>query len=123
MPSAEMPDIPRGFGDGSYDVQGRYNARDLVLKGVYLVQTPSQVEAARDKLIAACDLVYKGTWLKTGNDPIRASWVRLSGEVRINTLNSRGRTEFEIGLRAADPIDTTELVLFKTLETTQSHVS
>jgi hypothetical protein len=104
MPSAEMPDIPRGFGDGSYDVQGRYNARDLVLKGVYLVQTPSQVEAARDKLIAACDLVYKGTWLKTGNDPIRASWVRLSGEVRINTLNSRGRTEFEIGLRAADPI-------------------
>lgn len=104
MPSAEMPNIARGFGDGSYDVQGRYNARELVLKGVYLVQNPSQVEPARDRLVAACDLVYKGTWLKTGNDPIRASWVRLSGDVRIETRNSRGRTEFEIGLRAADPI-------------------
>jgi hypothetical protein len=104
MPSAEMPNIARGFGDGSYDVQGRYNARELVLKGVYLVQNPAQVEPARDRLVAACDLVYKGTWLKTGNDPIRASWVRLSGDVRIETRNSRGRTEFEIGLRAADPI-------------------
>lgn len=104
MPSAEMPDIPRGFGDGSYDVQGRYNARDLVLKGSFLVQSPSQVEAARDRLVAACDLVYKGVWLKTGNDPIRASFVRLSGGVQIDTRNARGRTDFEIGLRAADPI-------------------
>lgn len=104
MPSAEMPDIPRGFGDGSYDVQGRYNSRGLVLKGTFLVQQPSQVEAARDRLVAACNLVYKGAWLKTGNDPIRASFVRLSGEVRINTENARGRTNFEIGLRAADPI-------------------
>jgi hypothetical protein len=104
MPSAEMPNIPRGFGDGSYDVQGRYNARDLVLKGTFLVQQPSQVEAARDRLVAACDLVYKGAWLKTGNDPIRASFVRLSGGIRVNTSNPRGRTDFEIGLRAADPI-------------------
>lgn len=104
MPSAEMPDIARGFGDGSYDVQGRYNARDLSLRGTFLVQNPSQVEAARDRLIAACDLVYRGVWLKTGNDPIRASFVRLSGEVNIDTTNARGRTNFEIGLRAADPI-------------------
>ncbi len=104
MPSAEMPNIARGFGDGSYDVQGRYNARDLILRGTFLVQSPSQVEAARDRLIAACDLVYKGVWLKTGNDPIRASFVRLSGEVQIQTENARGRTNFEIGLRAADPI-------------------
>ena len=104
MPSAEMPDIPRGFGDGSYDVQGKYNARTLNMKGSFLVQNPSQVEAARDRLVAACDLVYKGVWLKTGNDPIRASFVRLSGSVEIDTRNARGRTDFEIGLRAADPI-------------------
>jgi hypothetical protein len=104
MPPAEMPDIARGFGDGSYDVQGRYAARSLVLRGTFLVQNPNQVEAARDRLIAACDLVYKGVWLKTGNDPIRASFVRLSGDVQINTDNARGRTTFEIGLRAADPI-------------------
>ena len=104
MPPAEMPDIARGFGDGSYDVQGRYAARSLVLRGTFLVQNPAQVETARDRLVAACDLVYKGTWLKTGNDPIRASFVRLSGDVQINTDNARGRTNFEIGLRAADPI-------------------
>lgn len=103
-PAAEMPDIARGFGDGSYDVQGRYTARTLNLTGVFLTPDPTLVEAARDRLIAATNLVYKGAWLKTGNDPIRASWVRLSGEVEINTVNARGRTEFSIGLRAADPI-------------------
>jgi hypothetical protein len=30
--------------------------------------------------------------------------VRLSGEPKIETVNARGRTEFSIGLRAADPI-------------------
>jgi hypothetical protein len=103
-PAADMPNIQRGFGDGSYDVQGRYAARELVINGSFLVQNPSQVEAARDRLIAATNLVYTGTWLKTGNDPIRASFVRLSGEVTIQTTNARGRTEFSIGLRAADPI-------------------
>jgi hypothetical protein len=103
-PSAEMPNIQRGFGDGSYDVQGRYAARELVINGTFLTQSPSQVEAARDRLIAATNLVYTGAWLKTGSDPIRASYVRLSGDVEIQTTNARGRTEFSIGLRAADPI-------------------
>ena len=100
-PSPEMPDIPRGFGDGSYDVQGRYSARNLTLEGVFLTPNPSLVEAARDRLVAATDLVYRGVWLKTGNDPIRASFVRLGGEVNIDTVNARGRTEFSISLRTA----------------------
>lgn len=104
LPSADMPNIARGFGDGSYDVQGRYQSRELSLDGVFLTSDPAKVEAARDRLIAACNLVYKGAWLKTGNDPIRASFVRLSGSVDIETVNTRGRTEFSIGLRAADPI-------------------
>lgn len=103
-PAADMPNIERGFGDGSYDVQGRYQARDLNLTGSFLVQHPSQVETARDRLIAATNLVYTGAWLKTGSDPIRASYVRLSGDVTIQTTNARGRTDFSIGLRAADPI-------------------
>lgn len=103
-PTPEVPDIQRGWGDGSYDVQGKYLARSLTLSGVFLVSDPSKVEAARDRLIAATNLVYKGAWLKTGNNPIRASWVRLAGEVSINTVNARGRTEFEIPLRAPDPI-------------------
>ena len=103
-PSAEVPDIERGWGDGSYDVQGKYVARSLELSGTFLVPDPSLVEAARDRLIAATNLVYKGAWLKTGNNPIRASFVRLAGDVEINTVNARGRTEFSIPLRAPDPI-------------------
>jgi hypothetical protein len=103
-PDADMPDVPRGYGDGSYDMQGRYVARELSLTGVFLVSDPAQVEAARDRLVAATDLVYRGAWLKTGTDPIRASWVRLSGGTQITTTTARGRTEFSIGLRAPDPI-------------------
>jgi hypothetical protein len=103
-PSAEVPDIERGWGDGSYDVQGKYVARSLNLTGTFLVPDPALVEAARDRLVAATNLVYKGAWLKTGNNPIRASFVRLAGDVEINTINARGRTEFSIPLRAPDPI-------------------
>jgi Phage tail protein len=103
-PSAEVPDIERGWGDGSYDVQGKYVARSLNLTGTFLVPDPALVEAARDRLVAATNLVYRGAWLKTGNNPIRASFVRLAGDVEINTVNARGRTEFSIPLRAPDPI-------------------
>jgi len=103
-PDAEVPDIERGWGDGSYDVQGKYRARNLSIEGTFLVPEPSMVEAARDKLVGATNLVYSGAWLKTGNNPIRASYVRLSGAVSIDTVNTRGRTNFSIGLRAADPI-------------------
>lgn len=103
-PTPEMPDIPRGFGDGSYDVQGRYAARTFSLEGIFLTPDPALVEAARDRLVAATNLVYQGVWLKTGSNPIRASFVRLAGEVNIDTVNARGRTEFAISLRAPDPI-------------------
>lgn len=103
-PAPEIPDIPRGFGDGSYDVQGRYLARTFTLSGVFLTPDPSMVEDARDRLTQAIDLVYKGAWLLTGSDPIRASFVRLTGQPTFQTVNARGRTEFEIELRAPDPI-------------------
>lgn len=103
-PEAEMPDVPRGYGDGSYDAQGKYRARSLTLSGTFLTPDPSLVEAARDRLTKAADLVYKGVWLLAGKDPIRASFVRLSGGVKMNTVNARGRTDFEIPLRAFDPI-------------------
>ena len=103
-PAPEIPDIPRGYGDGSYDVQGRYLARTFVLSGVFLTPDPSMVQDARDRLTQAIDLVYKGAWLLTGSDPIRASFVRLTGQPSFQTVNARGRTEFEIELRAPDPI-------------------
>ena len=105
-PEPDMPDIPRGFGDGSYDIKGRYQARIMTLSGSFLTPSPSLVEAARDRLIAATNLVYRGAWLKTGIDPDnkRSSFVRLSGSPSIQTVTARGRTDFSIGLKAADPI-------------------
>ena len=105
-PEPDMPDIPRGFGDGSYDIKGRYQARIVTLTGSFLTPSPSLVEAARDRLIAATNLVYKGAWLKTGieSDNKRSSFVRLSGAPSIQTVTARGRTDFSIGLKAADPI-------------------
>jgi hypothetical protein len=104
MPSPDIPDFKRGWGDGAYDVQGRYNARDLTLEGVFLTSDPALVAAARNRLVSAINLVRGGAWLKTNENPTKASFVRLSGEVNIDTVNARGRTEFSIGLRAADPI-------------------
>jgi hypothetical protein len=103
-PDPEMRNFPRGFADGSFDVRGRWNARDITLEGVFLTPDPSLVPEARDKLIRATNLVYEGAWLRTYEDPPRAAFVRLNDRPDIETVNARGRTEFSIGLRAADPI-------------------
>jgi hypothetical protein len=103
-PSPDMVDIKRGWGDGSYDVKGRWNARDITLEGVILCPDPSLAAAARNRLITATNLVYSGAWLKTNESPIKASWVRLSGEAQFESVSARGRIEFSIGLRAADPL-------------------
>jgi hypothetical protein len=103
-PPSDFPVIERGFGDGAYEIIGRYTSRPFTIEGVFLTPSPSLVEAARDRLVQACDLVRKGVWFKTGTSPIRASYVYLSGDVEIQTVNTRGRTEFSISLRAPDPI-------------------
>jgi hypothetical protein len=103
-PDLDMPDIPRGNSDGSYDIRGRWQARQLTLSGSILVPGPEYSAAARDKLIRATTLVYSGTWLRTYEDPVRASWVRLSGKPDVKIVNARGRIDFSIGLRAPDPV-------------------
>jgi hypothetical protein len=37
-PDPEMKDFQRGFADGSYDVRGRWNARDITLEGSFLCE-------------------------------------------------------------------------------------
>ena len=103
-PEPELPDIDRGWGDGSYDVRGRWRARQIELSGVFLTPDPSLVPAARNTLIEASSLVYTNAWLYVNENPTKASKVRLSGKPSIQTVNARGRTEFNIGLRAADPV-------------------
>jgi len=104
LPDPELPELIRGWGDGSYDAKGRFASRNITLKGVFLTQDASQVPAARAKLIEAANLVYNGGWLVVEEGPAKASFVRLSGRPDIATVNARGRTEFSIGLKAADPI-------------------
>jgi hypothetical protein len=108
-PDPEFTDLPRGFGDGSYDVRGRYAARQITLNGVFLPPDPSYVQAARDILVEATNLVYTGAWLKTkeapdSENPWRGAYVRLNGRPDIKTTTPRGRTEFSIGLKSADPL-------------------
>lgn len=100
----EVPDITRGTEDGSYDISGRYAARQITLSGVFVPQDPSNIQVARDKLIRAVNLVRKSAWLRTDEQPTRASKVWLVGQPQIQTVNARGRTEFSIPLRAPDPI-------------------
>jgi hypothetical protein len=105
LPDPELPDLPRGWGDGSYDARGRYAARILTLNGVFMTQEPSQVEAARQKLFKAIDLVYEGGDLVVDESPVvKTAFVRLQGRPQISTVSARGRTEFSIGLKAPDPI-------------------
>jgi len=103
-PDPELPDVPRGWGDGSYDASGRWAARQITLKGVILPPEPQYLPAARDTFIRELDLVRRGAWLKTNENPTRASYVRLSGRPELQTVNAKGRTEFSVGLRAADPV-------------------
>ena len=104
-PNADVPSVTRGFGDGGYDVRGRYRERTVTVDGSILPSSPKNVEAARDRLVAAlADLPRRGVWFKTGSDPIRASYVTLDGDVDIDTKNLQGRVDFSFRLRAVDPI-------------------
>lgn len=110
----DYPSVERSFGDGGYDVSGRFLPRNLALKGSILVPDPSYVLAARDQLVEAVNLVYSGAWLKTverqpstvgGADGLtKAAFVRLSDQPEIEVSTPRGRIDFEIPLVSADPI-------------------
>lgn len=100
----DMPSITRGVDDGSYDVSGRYAARTLTLSGTFLPPNSDALPGARDRLIAATDLVRRGAWLRTNEQPTKAAFVRLSGRPKIETVNVRGRTDFQITLTSGDPI-------------------
>ena len=104
LPDSEVPDLTRGLDDGSYDVRGRYSARNLTFTGSILSPTPEAAAVARNKLIEAIDLIHKGGWLMVNESPTKAAFVRISGRPEIENVNARGRINFSIGLRAANPI-------------------
>jgi hypothetical protein len=108
LPEPELPDLPRGWGDGSYDAKGRWANRIITLNGSFLPQRPEDAAAARNSLIQAANLVKTGGWLVVYEDGTstngKAAYVRLSGAPQITSVNARGRHDFSIGLKAVDPI-------------------
>lgn len=104
-PEPEFPEVSRGIqGDGDYDVSGRYQARFITLTGSILVPSRASVPLAQEKFSTMVDLVRKGAWLKFKENPTKAVFVRISGMPMIDVVNPRGRMDFSIGLKAADPI-------------------
>ena len=104
LPEPELPDLPRGWGDGSYDAIGRWANRIITLNGSFMPQDPEDAAAARNTLIEAVSLVKTGGWLIVDESPRKAAYVRLSGVPQITSVNARGRHNFSIGLKAVDPI-------------------
>lgn len=104
LATPDIPDIARGLDDGSYGVRGRWTARSLTLTGSILVPDASYTAAARQTLMEAVNLVYDGGWLKVDESPTKAAFVRLAGQPMISAVNRRGRIDFSIPLKAADPI-------------------
>jgi hypothetical protein len=111
LSDSEIPDIQRGFDDGSFDISGRFLARNMTITGSILIQSNDRAEiarlsqSARSQLLQAFALIKKGTWLIVDEDEYhRSAWVRLSGRPDLKTVNSKGRIDFSIGLRASDPI-------------------
>jgi len=190
LTDSEIPNIERGFGDGSFDITGRLLSRDLTITGSILIAGPStrfaitnkqlvsgvatlitgnsahgysvgqtvlvtgvdstfdgsyvitgttntsftystkgddvvstsstgyasvpssisssiatKSKIVREQLLDAFNLVKRGTWLivNEDNEYQRACYVRLSGKPEVSTVNSRGRIDFSIGLRAPNP--------------------
>lgn len=64
VPDSDYPDNDKAYGDGEYDVTGRFLGRQLSLTGSILCPDPSLTSQARDKLVNAINLVYSDTWLK-----------------------------------------------------------
>ena len=109
LPENELPDLPRGWGDGSYDAVGRWSNRLITLNGSFLPQTPEDAPAARNALMAALSPLLKtqaaGYLIVTEDGTTKkAAKVRLSGAPQITSVNARGRHDFSIGLKAVDPI-------------------
>ena len=106
-----IPNIERGFGDGSFDINGRIMARNITINGSILIEANDRATiatksaAVRKLLLESFNLVKRSTWLIVEEDVYhRAAEVRLSGRPDISTVNSKGRIDFSIGLIAPDPI-------------------
>lgn len=104
-PDSDIPDEPRPDSDeGSYDLSGRYQARQITIKGIFHPMSAASAAVARKRLMDAVNLVRTNGLLVMKETPNAQAIVRLSGKPHINTIDITGTTEFEVGLRAPDPM-------------------
>jgi len=100
----ELPDIPRGLDDGSFDSNPRWLARQITLSGSFLPPDSTYVDDAKSNLFRQINAAHDGTWLIVDEQPTKAAYVRLAAKPTLTNINARGRTNFDIPLRAPDPI-------------------
>jgi hypothetical protein len=106
LPPAELPELKNsGYLDGSFPIDGRYNARQITVSGVFLPGPDVNVAVPRQRLLRALDAVRGGA-LFVAKEPVWAkqSWVYLQDSPKIDTKGASQLTMFEFTLRAVDPI-------------------
>lgn len=105
LPDATVPTVPRGKNDdGSYEEDGRYETRSLVLTGSFLPTSPDNIPLARARLAQVFNSVRNPTQLIVNEDPPRYLSVRLNGKTAVTTVQPSGLSTFSVELLAADPI-------------------
>jgi len=104
MSDIELPDIPRGLEDGSFDSNPRRLARQISLTGSFLPRDASYVDDAKSNLFRAINAAHGGAWLIVDEQPTKAAYVRLAAKPVLTNMTARGKHNFEIPLRAPDPI-------------------
>ena len=110
----ELPDIPRGLDDGSFEAYGRWTTRSINMSGSILPPDYTYMDPARNELFRQINLTTNGAWLIVDEIPVgdtkypaglsRASWVHLSAKPTLAVKNPRGRIDFQVPLKAHDPI-------------------
>lgn len=109
----ELPDIPRGLDDGSFEAYGRWTTRQIQMTGSIMPPDYTYMDPARNELFRQINLTTNGAWLIVDEIPVgdtkyptglsRASWVHLSAKPTLVVKNARGRIDFQVPLKANDP--------------------
>jgi Phage tail protein len=106
LPPLTLPDLPNsGYLDGSFPVDGRYNARFFKVSGSFWPGPDVSAAVPRQRLLRALDAVRGGA-LWVAKEPVWAkqSWVYLADQPTIVTRKPSRLTTFEFTLKAVDPI-------------------
>jgi hypothetical protein len=125
LPPPALPDLPRpGYLNGSFPIDGRYEPRIITLRGAFTPGRGVSVAVPRLRLLRALDAVRTGA-LFVAKEPMgnnveffdyqglhdweqgpwpKQAWVWLSDQPKVDTLDGTGRTEFEVQLKAVDPV-------------------